>query len=82
MEQQKDIILNPIERPHEWDKLTGRRDNTDYTCGRGVGKEGIARIAKRFHRRCEPILEEVGRRRFHRTREFNKNCNIQKGRRK
>ena len=82
MEQQKDIILNPVERPQEWDKLTGRKDGIVMTCRRGIDKEGISRIAKRFHRRCEPILEEVGRKRYHRTREFNKNTNIQKGRRK
>ena len=82
MEQQKDIILNPVERPQEWDKLTGRRDSTDFTCRKGVDKEGIARVAKKFHRRCEPVLEEYGKRRFHRTREFNRNTNIQRGRRK
>lgn len=82
MEEPKDIILNPVKRPQEWDKLTGRRDSVDMSCRRGIDKEGIARISKRFHRKCEPILEEYGKRRFHRTREFNKNCNIQKGRRK
>jgi hypothetical protein len=79
---EKDIILDPVNRPQEWDKLTGRKDGVVMTCRRGIDKEGVSRISKRLHRRCEPILEEVMRKRYHRTREFNRNTNIQKGRRK
>ena len=75
-----DIILNPMERPQEWDKLTGRRDSTDVKCVRGTGD--VARKSKRFHRACEPIIEEVIEKRYHRTRLLNRNSNIQPGRRK
>jgi hypothetical protein len=77
---EQDIILNPMERPQEWDKLTGRRDSTDVRCIRGTGD--VARKSKRFHRACEPIIEAVVEKRYHRTRFENRNSNIQKGRRK
>jgi len=73
-----DIILNPMERPQEWDKLTGRRDSVDVKCIRG----DVARKSKRFHRACEPIIEGVIEKRYHRTRLLNRNSNIQPGRRK
>jgi hypothetical protein len=75
-----DIILNPIKRPQEWDKLTGRRDSVDVKCIRGTGD--VARKSKRFHRACEPIIEAVVEKRYHRTRFENRNSNIQVGRRK
>ena len=77
---EQDIILNPMERPQEWDKLTGRRDSTDVRCIRGTGD--VARKSKRFHRACEPIIEAVVEKRYHRTRFENRNSNIQVGRRK
>lgn len=77
---EQDIMLNPMERPQEWDKLTGRRDSVDVRCVRGTGD--VARKAKRFHRFCEPIIEAVIEKRYHRTRFENRNSNIQKGRRK
>lgn len=77
---EQDIILNPIERPQEWDKLTGRRDSVDVKCIRGTGD--AARKSKRFHRACESIIEEVVEKRYHRTRFENRNSNIQVGRRK
>ena len=77
---QDDIILNPIERPQEWDKITGRRDSVDVRCIRGTGD--VARKSKRFHRACEPIIEAVVEKRYHRTRFENRNSNIQVGRRK
>jgi len=77
---QDDIILNPIERPQEWDKITGRRDSVDVKCIRGTGD--VARKSKRFHRACEPVIEAVIEKRYHRTRLLNRNSNIQVGRRK
>jgi hypothetical protein len=77
---EQDIILDPIKRPQDWDKLTGRRDSVDVKCIRGTGD--VARKSKRFHRACEPIIEAVVEKRYHRTRFENRNSNIQKGRRK
>lgn len=77
---EQDIMLNPMERPQEWDKLTGRRDSVDVRCIRGTGD--VARKSKRFHRASEAIIEAVLEKRYHRTRFENRNSNIQKGRRK
>jgi len=77
---EQDIILDPIKRPQDWDKLTGRRDSVDVKCIRGTGD--VARKSKRFHRACEPIIEAVVEKRYHRTRLLNRNSNIQVGRRK
>jgi hypothetical protein len=77
---QDDIILNPMERPQEWDKITGRRDLVDVRCIRGSGDVG--RKSKRFHRASEPIIEAIVEKRYHRTRFENRNSNIQVGRRK
>lgn len=77
---EQDIMLNPMERPQEWDKLTGRRDSADVRCIRGTGD--VARKSKRFHRASEPIIEAIVEKRYHRTRFENRNSNIQKGRRK
>jgi hypothetical protein len=75
---EQDIILDPIKRPQDWDKLTGRRDSVDVRCVRG----DVARKSKRFHRACEAIIEAVVEKRYHRTRFENRNSNIQVGRRK
>jgi hypothetical protein len=77
---EQDIILDPIKRPQDWDKLTGRRDSVDVRCVRGTGD--VARKSKRFHRACEAIIEAVVEKRYHRTRFENRNSNIQVGRRK
>ena len=77
---EQDIILDPIKRPQDWDKLTGRRDSVDVKCIRGTGD--AARKSKRFHRACEAIIEAVVEKRYHRTRFENRNSNIQVGRRK
>jgi hypothetical protein len=77
---EQDIILDPIKRPQDWDKLTGRRDSVDVRCIRGTGD--VARKSKRFHRACEAIIEAVVEKRYHRTRFENRNSNIQVGRRK
>jgi hypothetical protein len=78
---EQDIMLNPMERPQEWDKLTGRRDSVDVKCIRGINGD-VARKSKRFHRACEAIIEAVVEKRYHRTRFENRNSNIQVGRRK
>jgi hypothetical protein len=78
---EQDIILDPIKRPQDWDKLTGRRDSVDVKCIRGINGD-VARKSKRFHRASEPIIEAIVEKRYHRTRFENRNSNIQKGRRK
>jgi hypothetical protein len=76
---ENEIVMNPWS--HDWDKLTGRRDSVDVRCI-GRNSSDVSRKAKQFHRMAEPIVEAYIEKRYHRTRLENRNCNIQKGRRK